>query len=502
MAQKADDDYLKLFEGIEEQPDTTTKPSAENIATQQSEQDILAELDYLTAERPKAAVSRPHTPRLAPSPSTKSFERSRTPAGRNSGEGYGYGLPPSRRDSGDTGMKKAERSSLDIVSPATPSTGKEARQATVSGSNAESSISGSTGDATSATPAAAINAATGSGVASGGWGWGSIWSTATAAVKTAEGMVKEIQQSEEGKKWASQVKGNAEVLRGLAGDVRSRAIPTFTTLLHTLAPPISSHEQLRIHITHDLENYPFIDNVVYGVFDRVMQQVEGGDLLVVQRGGGSKPRSSLDTVFSGGPWWKGMEKRNLNATLGLEEGVKLARAATDSYSQEFASKSDTISDIPSKDNPTRKSNIFLAIQPTVYTQQPIGNLGVSDEKEEKLQVIVFAIHLYDPVNSLSFSTVSQALPAQWLEWLDAPAPKDTQPGDWALPEVIRNMVDMGGIDPREWIVEWVEEAVGLAVGVVAQKYVAKRMRVGDSIGEPIIEKEGGGGGEEARAIGL
>lgn len=93
-----------------------------------------------------------------------------------------------------------------------------------------------------------------------------------------------------------------------AGDVRSRALPTFTTLLHSIAPPISSHEQLRIHITHDLENYPFVDNVVYGVFDRVMQQVEGGDLLVVQRGGGSKPRSQLDAGFSGGPWWKGMEK--------------------------------------------------------------------------------------------------------------------------------------------------------------------------------------------------
>jgi hypothetical protein len=87
------------------------------------------------------------------------------------------------------------------------------------------------------------------------------------------------------------------------------AIPTFTNLLHHIAPPISSHEQLRIHITHDLQNYPFVDRVVYGVFDRVMQQVEGGDLLVVQRGGGSKPRSSIDTgPFGGGPWWKAMEK--------------------------------------------------------------------------------------------------------------------------------------------------------------------------------------------------
>lgn len=116
--------------------------------------------------------------------------------------------------------------------------------------------------------------------------------------------------------------------------------------------------------------------------------------------------------------------------------------------------------------------------------------------------MVFAIHLYDPVHALSFATVSQALPAQWLEWLDAPAPKDTPAGEWALPDVIRNMVDMGGIDPREWIVEWVEEVVGLAVGVVAQKYVARRMRVGDPISQPVHEKEVISGAGEARAVGM
>lgn len=202
MAREADDDYLKLFEGIEEQS-TAAKSDAGGATTQQSEQDILAELDYLTAERPKASVSRPHTPRLAPSPSTKGFERSRTPAGRTSGEGYGYGLPPTRRDSGDVGVRRAERASLDVATPATLVSGKEtkpapARESAASGSGGESSIAGSGAES-----------------AAGGWGWGSIWSTATAAVKTAEGMVKEIQQSEDAKRWADQVKGNAEVLRGL-----------------------------------------------------------------------------------------------------------------------------------------------------------------------------------------------------------------------------------------------------------------------------------------------
>lgn len=172
--------------------------------------------------------------------------------------------------------------------------------------------------------------------------------------------------------------------------------------------------------------------------------------------------------------------------------MKLARAATEAYAQEFTAKTDTTS-APSKDNPTRKSNIFLAIQPTIYSQSAVATSSAAPEDKEvegeEAKVVVFAIYLHDPIHTLSFATVSQALPAQWLEWLDAPVPNDTPPGDWALPEVIRNMVDMGGIDPREWIVEWVEEAVGLAVGVVAQKYVARRMRVGEVMSNPVNEKE-------------
>lgn len=76
-------------------------------------------------------------------------------------------------------------------------------------------------------------------------------------------------------------------------------------------------------------------------------------------------------------------------------------------------------------------------------------------------------------------------------------------GEWALPPVIQDIMDHGGVDPREWVVEWVEEAVGLAIGVVAQKYVAKRMRVGES-GEmaDLVRKaeQEHAGGEEARAV--
>ena len=45
-------------------------------------------------------------------------------------------------------------------------------------------------------------------------------------------------------------------------DLRHRALPTFAEIMHTLAPPISSHERLLIHITHDIVGYPSLDPLI------------------------------------------------------------------------------------------------------------------------------------------------------------------------------------------------------------------------------------------------
>jgi len=186
MTQKPGADLDKLFEGIEDASTSRPPPSA------QDEQDLLAGLESLAAGHKTS--SRPHTPRV----STPGV-RSRTPMGRNSGEGYGgYGIPPVRRDSGDVRRGGGDN---------TPTLREKGSAATLV-NTVEPPISASSTVSTSR--------ASGGG---GGWGWGSIWetaaSTATAAVKTAEGVVKELQQSEEGKKWAQQVKENAGALRGL-----------------------------------------------------------------------------------------------------------------------------------------------------------------------------------------------------------------------------------------------------------------------------------------------
>ncbi|KAJ5654424.1 hypothetical protein N7490_001427 [Penicillium lividum] len=371
---------------------------------------------------------------------------------------------------------------------------------------------------------------------SGGW-WGGIFATASAAMKQAEAAVKEIQNNEEAQRWAQQVKGNVGALRDFGGEIRNMAIPTFTNLIHTLAPPISSHERLQIHVTHDFSGYPGVDPLVYAVFSRVMAQVEGGDLLVIQRGQESAPKRSLDVGgyissagWNDGPWWRTVtpgNPRTINAVPGTVEASKLARASAEGYATEYFSTRGGIegaakqaSEILSESNPVRSSDIFLAIQAIRQTvSADLFQAGASGEETasgavevpEADEEISFALYLHDPVHGIVFHTISQSMPAKWIEWLDAPAPdtlevEAAQVAHAEVPEAIAEIIESGGVDPREWVAEWIEETISLAVGVVAQRYVARRMGVGEGgVGKGKMRAEQAstvesGAGEAARAL--
>jgi hypothetical protein len=331
------------------------------------------------------------------------------------------------------------------------------------------------------------------------------------------------------------------------GDLRSRALPTFTNILHTLAPPISSHERLQIHITHDFIGYPSLDPLIYSTFSRVMAQVEGGDLLVIQRGHESTARRNSEAGYSGGsagwsdgPWWRqGNEHRDLGSVKGLIEGTKLVRISAEAYSTEYFNSNGGLeaaaqraTENLSESNPVRSSDIFMAVQAISHevpaelfqgnTSKEKEESSMADEKESPDELISFAIYLHDPVHSITFHTLTQPIPAKWVKWLDAPSPltpaSSTSPTHQKtsffgnekeqyqspnLPEEIAEIIESGGVDPREWVAEWVEEVLSLGVGVVAQRYVARRMGVGEGgIGRGKARMEevlGDGGGEAARA---
>jgi hypothetical protein len=301
-------------------------------------------------------------------------------------------------------------------------------------------------------------------------------------------------------------------------------MPTFSNLLHTLAPPISQHERLQIHITHDLIGYPSLDPIIYQTFSQVMSQVEGGDLLVIQRGSESTQRASVDGYRGGGsgwndgPWWRHADKRDLSVVQGLVEGTKLARVSAEAYSNEFFAARGGVEEAAkhatetlSESNPVRSSDIFLSIQAISYTtpqdlfatsQSSEAKEGGVEEQKEEDELVVFAIYLHDPIHGISYNAVSQSFPAKWVEWLDTPAATEAAGEEAQLPAEIQQIIEDGGVDPREWVAEWMEETISLSVGVVAQRYVARRMGVGEGgIGrgrarEATVEA---GGGEAARA---
>lgn len=270
-----------------------------------------------------------------------------------------------------------------------------------------------------------------------------------------------------------------------------------------------------------------------------MSQVEGGDLLVAQRGKEAAPKregsGSSSTGWHDGPWWRYVspgKPRSISSIKGAVVATKLSRASAESYATEYYSSLGGIeeaakqaSEILSESNPVRNSNIFLAIQalsrpesvelfqagPSAEPEKTEGVIEVQDEPDEE---IAFALYLHDPIHGISFHTISQAIPKKWIDWLDAPAPEaDPNDGTGAVqstvPEAIAEIIENGGIDPREWVAEWVEDALTLGLGVVAQRYVARRMGVGEGgVGKGKMkaekaEKEStveSGAGEVARAL--
>ncbi|KAK6070125.1 Maintenance of telomere capping protein 1 [Seiridium cupressi] len=506
-----DDELGELFSGIGDdgnskkppKPKTTTSKARADMA----DDDILAELENL-GDQP----ARPHTPRVK-----DAVKRSNTATPPPAANRLSEDKPNVPRKSGE--------STRSYHASFTPSATSSEFQENEKKGPVEQSV-----------PASAA-------AAGGGW-WGGIFATATAtasaAIKQAEVAYTQIQQNEDAKKYLEQVKGNVGYIKSYGDELRHRALPTFAEILHTLAPPIASHERLLIHITHDLAGYPSLDPLIYGVFSRVMSQVEGGDLLVIQRGHESTARRASDAAFytatsssagwRDGPWWRQVDvPRDLGTVKGLVEGTKLCRVSAESYANDYFASSGGVTEAQkraleplSEDNPVRTSDIFLAVQAiTVEADSALfaGSATGEKEKEESLVVedntdtqVCFAIYVLDPVHDITYSTVSQSIPAKWIRWLDAPSPltpasseSENQHGNELthVPDEIREIVESGGVDPREWVAEWVVETLSLSAGVVAQRYVARRMGVGEGgLGkgkqkvDAVVQE---GGGEAARA---
>ncbi|KAL4068269.1 maintenance of telomere capping protein 1 [Scleroderma yunnanense] len=265
------------------------------------------------------------------------------------------------------------------------------------------------------------------------WGWSNVWSNASAAYQQAKSVVDEqvrsLPNNDQVSKWGGGVLEYAKnaQLDKLGEDFKRVGLSTLNDILNAVAPPISEHEVIQVWLSHDMKGYDGVESLVYRSLTKVMEQVEGGD-LIVNRGNESRPKDSSDS-------------RDINAVVGYKAALKLAQANLDQLIRDNSKQPRKES---SAENPVTYSTIYLRIQPfsTSLTLPQIP--GSATPEGSYLQ---FILHLSDPGHNLAHTTVTQAVPLGWLEL-------------W---------------DRYDWVEDSVAESLRIAVEVIGQEYVVARM---------------------------
>lgn len=139
----------------------------------------------------------------------------------------------------------------------------------------------------------------------GGWGWGSVWSSASSAIQQARTVVDEQVKNlptQDAKKWkegvivyaktaqerAQEYANNtqleklgsfpefvctARVMLHPGKDLKRVGLSTFNDILNAVAPPISEHEVIQVWLSHDMQGLEGAESLVYSALARVRLHV-------------------------------------------------------------------------------------------------------------------------------------------------------------------------------------------------------------------------------------
>ncbi|KDQ54747.1 hypothetical protein JAAARDRAFT_347399 [Jaapia argillacea MUCL 33604] len=290
----------------------------------------------------------------------------------------------------------------------------------------------------------------------GRWGWGTVWSSASAAIQQAKSAVDEqvkqlpvqLPVQEQARKWSEGMLEYAKSaqLDKLSQDFKRVGLSTLNDILNAVAPPISEHEVIQVWLSHDMQGYDGIETLVYRALARILEQVEGGD-LIVNRGDESRLKETPSD-----------SKREMNSVDGLDAAIKLAEANLEELAKHNTGPSTTQSS--SIENPTTYSTVYLRIQPftTVFPFPLQPSAATSSSPEPHLQ---FLLHFSDPAHQIVHTTVTQVVPGRWL-------------GLW---------------DDYDWVEDAVAESLRVGVEVIGQEYVVSRMGWDNKpkVAEPPVE---------------
>lgn len=241
----------------------------------------------------------------------------------------------------------------------------------------------------------------------------------------------------------------------LAQDLRTSSLSTLTGLMNVVAPPIAEHEVIQITLSHDMVGYDGIETLVYRAMARVLEQVEGGD-IVVNRGRESRAKDAS------------AHSRDLNPVEGLVAALKLSEVDIEEQIKMHAAQ-------PPKEvnttNPITYSPVFLRVQPFTSSFPPVSDLtdatGVKVASKATLQ---FFLYLTAPEHKITRTTVSNVIPYSWITL-------------WDLDKEDENRRN------GEWIEDMLVETLRIAVEIIGQEYIVARMSWDAPLDEEVQESE-------------
>jgi len=261
----------------------------------------------------------------------------------------------------------------------------------------------------------------------------------------------QMPQSEQARKWGEGMMDYVKQaqLDKLAQDLKTTSLSTLTGIMNVVAPPIAEHEVIEVTLSHDMEGYDGVESLVYRALARILEQVEGGD-LVVNIGKESRPKD------------EGQHKgeRNLNPVEGLEAALKLSEAEIAEQMKIRAASSPKAKSSVSQ--PTTYSTVFLRIQPFTaetpsVTFSPATADSLASSSATTKHTLQFLLYLSDPSHQLVHTTTTQTIPSSWMDL-------------WELdrdPSATRKN--------GEWIEDMLVENLRLGVETIGQEYVVARM---------------------------
>lgn len=270
-------------------------------------------------------------------------------------------------------------------------------------------------------------------------------------------------------------------------------------------------ELLNILLIYDLNNLNYLDKLCFEKFNKVMNQVEGGIKVSVNNFNhkneinNNEISKKVQLNMFNGKIIDGEKLCFANLDSSIKDYIKILQLEEESKkideNENENESTNNNNDHNEKIKEINKSNLFISIQPITTNKNDEENSTTADEKNRNNEPIFiesnnsnsfsFTLILKDITNDITIITKTQSFPLKWSRWLsgdikefkslfnneDEDEGKNEQENKDENNNEEEDDNNNIGIEPSEWVKDWIKDGLSLSFAVLAQEYVVKRMGI-------------------------